>query len=235
MAAVQFYGKENVIEAFQNRSVEAWAIYQHKELLTKGIGQSDFEAFIEILCKGSTNAIYTVRVYEDIEDPKLIKSNTPNDGGFNFRLNSEEQMITGSQYSRMGSMNQLLSEVSALRKEVQELKEEEEEDDDDNEKPHNLGMMGDILAHPAIKPIVPVLVQQILANFLPGYAQPQPQAPSALGDITADEESKLMQGIQRLRLHDSKLGTHILKLADIAEKDKPSFNTLVQMLDAINL
>lgn len=231
MAAVQFYGKETVIEAFQNRKVEAWAIFQHKELLIKGIGEEDFTEFIEMLAKGSTNAIYTVRVYEDMQDTKQIKSNTPNDGGFNFRLNADEQIITGSQYSRMGSMNQLISEVSALRKEVKEMQEGEDEDED--EKPNKLGMMGDILAHPAIAPVVPAIVQQLLSAFLPGATFQQPV--TTLGEITADEETKLAQGLQRLRKHDSKLGTHILKLADIGDKDKVSFTTLLTMLDNIHV
>lgn len=232
--SVQFYGKENTIEAFESRNVDAWSVFQHKQLLHKGIGATDFAEFVTMLSRGSSNAIYTVCVYEDITDVKKIKNTTPNDGGFNFRLNDESQMITNSQYSRMGSMQQLVDEVKALRLEVQEL----QEDDEEEEKPHNLGMMGDILAHPAIAPIVPNLVQSLVSNLMGVPIQPMPQhnydRVSSLGAITPDEENKIQQALKKLKAADPKIGTHLLQLADIAEKDRNSFNVLLTTLESLN-
>jgi hypothetical protein len=232
--SIQFFGKDQVIQAFQNRNVDVFSIFQHKQMLTKGKGDAEFSAFIELLCSGTSNAIYTVYVYEDLEDHKAVKSNTPNDGGFNFRLNDESQLITGQQYNRMGVQNQLLQEIQLLRKEVKDLQEEEEAEE--AEKPHNLGMIGDIMSHPAVSPIVPFIVQHIVSQIMgvPINLQTMQNAQS-LGNIPAEEETKLQQGIAILKKHDPNLGTHILKLATIAEKDKPGFNYLIGVLNGIQV
>ncbi len=234
--SIQFYGREQVIEAFDSRGVEAWSIFQGKELLTKGIGSTDFCEFIDMLSKGSTNAIYTVRVYEDIGDAKQIKSNTPNDGGFNFRLNDDNQLITSSQYGRMGSLGTLLSEVQALRKEVKDLREEEEEEE--SEKPHNMGMMGDILAHPAISPVVPLLVNTIVSNILKIPVQSIPQQPgtaTSLAGVGTDEKSLAIAAIDKLIVHNPKIGTHLQKLARLAEADKNTFLILMSSFEGMQI
>jgi len=235
--SIQFYGSAQVIEAFENRDIEAWAIFQGKELLIKGIGSAAFTEFIEMLSRGSTNAIYTVRVYEDITDAKQIKSNTPNDGGFNFRLNEDNQLITAAQYGRMGSMGNLLSEVQALKKEIQEMREEEEEEPE--EKPHNLGMMGDILAHPAIAPVVPLLVNSIVSNILkvPVQAIPAQQSTTAtnLAGVTTDERALGHTAVDNLLKHHPKIGTLLTKFVRLAEADKNTFNTLMSTFEAMQI
>jgi hypothetical protein len=235
--SIQFYGRDQVIEAFESRGVQAWSIFQGKELLTKGIGDVAFTEFIEMLSKGSTNAIYTVRVYEDIDDAKQIKSNTPNDGGFNFRLNDENQLITASQYGRMGSMGTLLSEVQALRKEVKDLREEEDEEPE--EKPHNLGMMGDILAHPAISPVVPLLVNTLVSSILKVPIQSIPAQQSAtatnLAGVTTDERALGHTAVDNLLKHHPKIGTLLTKFVRLAEADKNTFNVLMSSFEGMQI
>src|SRR5574343_316699 len=98
MASIQFNNLESVLNAYTNRGVDAWAIFQGSQFMFKGIGLSDLEQILNSLSNGGTNAVYKLKVFEEITDEKNIKNNTPDDGSFNFRLNSDQMAITQSAY-----------------------------------------------------------------------------------------------------------------------------------------
>lgn len=227
--SVQFRDKESALAAFNNVECEAWSVWQNKQLLFKGIGSGDLSAFLDMLSESSTNAVYTIRYYEEITEKKHIKNDTAFDGSFNFKLNSDGQEINGAQYSGIRNNNELLSRVNGLDTKfdmiMSKLEEEEEE-----EEPNRLGIIGDIIGHPAIAPLIPQFIS-LLMGVKPGDNAPQ-YIPATVGNIP---DTKLNEAIERLKLFDDKLSDHLTKLANLAEKDPATFEMIMKSLEAYKM
>lgn len=238
-SSIQFRGKAAVIEAFENVDAKAFTIWQGKQYLFKGMGEEELEAFLNMLEQNSMNCIYTVKVYEDIADKKAIKSNTPDDGSFNFRLNADEQLITNNQYAASYNRNELISKIGALENKFDTVMAKLEEEPEEDEQPNRLGIIGDIIAHPAIAPIIPQLAAMLMGMAQrqgQNFQQPRVMQPGTVGNIPSTNNSPMLNdAIERLKLADSKLAEHLLKLANLAEKDPGTFAMFLQTLEAYQL
>jgi len=224
-ASVQFKSKEGIMQAFQGVEVDAWSVWQHKQLLFKGIGDQDLSAFLDMLAENSTNAVYTVKWYEDITDKKQIKDNTPCDGSLNFKLNADGQEINQSQYGVVKYNNELVSRINGMEEKFNLLLDKFE---GESEEPENkLGIIGDIIGHPSIAPLLPQLLSVVLG--INNQPQPQQYTPAIVGNVP--EDKRLTEAIQRLKIYDSKLADHLMKLATIAETDPNTFAMVMQTLD----
>lgn len=224
-SSVQFIGSDAVLKACENRNCPAWSLWQGRQFMFKHDASTVDDAInalqevLEMIGE-STNAIYTLKVYEDLKPGTKIKENTPADGSFNFRLNNPEQMITNSQYSRQVGMNQVLSELNAIKLQLAEKEEEEEEEETDTEK--TLGKIGDLMNNP--------VVMQLASMFLGKTIQLPAPAPGSLGNV-GDQETKIKNALVVLKEHDARLGDHLEKLAAIAVSKKESFLFLINTLD----
>jgi hypothetical protein len=228
-SSVQFKNKNAVLEAFANRDIKAWSVWQGKQFMFKGVGLDELEPVIEALASGGTNAIYTLKVYEDLTDKKFIKNNTVDDGSFNFRLNDERQEITNAQYWNNNNRENILEKLNRIEERL------DAEEKDTYEKPNtSLGRIGDILQHPAILPIVPVLVEKVLSVILGpnnNNMQPQLNYKPAVSLAGVNENDNLIQiNIEKLKNHDPNLGVHLSKLVEIAETNPGLFQTIVNSL-----
>lgn len=230
MQSVQFRGVDTVLEAYQRREVAAWSIWQGKQYMFKYEGSDISEGANQLhevlkMLSNATNAIYTLKVYEDLKKGAKIKSNTPDDGSFNFRLNMDTQEITMAQYTRTNNSNELLSRLTAIEAKLQADDEEEEEE------PNRLGMIGHILEHPVLG--------QLAAGFLGKILAPAQQVPAlAAGRIAGLPEATaqptapdLSNAVAVLLQHDPKLAEHLGKLAALATNNPQSFQFLLQTLD----
>lgn len=246
-SSIQFRDGEAVLSAFENRKVEAWSISQGKQFMFKGIGSEDLRAVIETLSDSFSSATYTLRVYEDLKYIKEIKSNTPDDGSFNFKFNEdlkENYRVMGggpTSYSQKEN-NLILSKLAGIE---ERLNREEMEEPEENKTP-SLGIIGDILAHPAIAPIAPTLIQTFL-EFITGKAVPGNlnnnqnlrMAPEMINSNSyqsnsisgINEDQQLNEAIIKLKSYDSNLLQHLQKLIVIAENDNTTFNLIIKSLD----
>lgn len=242
-SSIQFKDVENVLSAFENRKVEAWSISQGKQFMFKGMGYEDFKMIVETLDNSDSTATYTVRVYEDLKTVKEIKSNTPDDGSFNFKFNfepREESRGGNSGYSR-GNENMILSKLAG----IEERLNKEQEDNEEPKKTNSLGIIGEILTHPAIAPIAPRIIETFI-DLITGRAavaepikqlqQSQP-APIYQQNLSAnvlngmDENIIIHEAIEKLKLYDKNLASHLQKLVLIAENDNATFNIIVNSLN----
>lgn len=225
---IQFKGKDQVLKAYQNRSADGWAIFQARQFMFKGVGSEELESILDMLCNGSTNAIYTLKVFDEIENCKEIKGNTPDDGSFNFKLNSDGQEINNLQYRAVSFKDELQSKILELEKEIELLKEEREED----EKPA-LGGIGQILEHPSVAPLLPVIIEKILSFLSPKkdegklIAMPE-NKPAAIGSVSNLELSDV---VNELKKYDPNLLQHLRKLLELAKNDNATFNVIVKSFD----
>lgn len=254
-SSIQFRGKDAAIQAFQNRKVDLWSLWQGKQFLTKGAGDEELEAYLDMLLNAATNAIYTVRVYEDITDLSKIKSNTPDDGSFNFRLS--EDPAAPIQYSVGAYRNNTEQMMQLLQRMDQRLAKLEEEDEEEETSEEEVLSIAGFLKEPEKLGRVISVAKQILGINQPaqnfnhsigtvsrvGQTETGGQAPAAdSGEKMAQtiEEEKLQKlqrlgaAIDTLERNDPKLIDHLEKLASIAAKDKAKFQSLVSMLDIWN-
>lgn len=170
--SVQFRSPEKVLGAYKNNQVPMWSIFQGKQGPMFKYQGDDLEAGYDLLEQVLTAiyqersaAIYTFNVYEDLPKGK-IKSDTPVDGSFNFRFfATTENSVLPNQYSHIyeGGAAAMVQDMQAMKVQMNlianKLNEEEEES--------AMGIVGEILEHPAIEPIVPTVVNRLLDLFLP--------------------------------------------------------------------
>lgn len=240
-SSIQFKGIEGVVTAYENRNVPAWSLWQGKQFMFKyegpdlEQGAEQLEKTLEMLSE-SSNAIYTLKVYEDVPGGK-IKSNTPDDGSFNFKINADTQLVTQNQYASLKHNNAIAERLAAIE---ERLNEREEENDEPEE--NRLGMIGTILEHPALQPII----TQVLANIFttkksdaaapPQTASVVPMQPVQRAAINGvHDDAKILQAINDLKAHDERLADHLAKLASIAKNDPGSFNFLIATLDNLKV
>jgi len=244
MAGIQFRGVEQVMQAFENRDVDAWSMWQGKQFLFKGYGEADLRAILESIAVNSTNAIYTIRVYETINDVKNIKEKSECDGSFNFRLDDERQEITGAQYSRFTQNNSVFNRLAAIE---EKLNNPPPADDDEEEE--TIGSVAiDIMKNPdkALK------WAEVIRNIF-SFNQPQQppgsvrhlpisttiqQQPASMGNVTQPAKELTEQELERLDkvtdllfLKDPDFLVHLEKLAQIAENNPKKFKSLLTMLE----
>lgn len=173
--AVHFRSKDSIIEGYLNRKVPAFAVFQQGQFIFKYEGQSLEEgeqlldSWIDMLDNDRSAAIYTVCVYEDLKEGTKIKSNTPYDGSFNFRLYDQAAgYLPPDRYnvyqSQGGNVKALLDKFEAQQQEIERLREELEERDKEPE--NKLGMIGEILKHEQFGPIAVGLIERLTNTVL---------------------------------------------------------------------
>lgn len=243
MSSIQFKGIDVVLEAYESRNVAAWSLWQGRQFLFKYEGDNVTEGANELhsildKLKHSTNAIYTLKVYEDLGKGGKIKNNTPDDGSFNFKLNFDEQEISSQQYGSLRRQDKLEQDIAELKQMILERDNEEEEDE-----PHRLGVIGEILNDPGISQILQPLIQPFLSKIL-GLGSTPAQTPmrsiSGINDDTRstntandDAAATLNEAIKILKEADPKLPEHLMKLATLSKESPDSFNFLLQTLDGM--
>jgi hypothetical protein len=236
--SVQFRSSEAVLTAYENSSCPAWSLWQGGQLLFKFAGKTAEEAIsalsnvLEMLGE-SSNAIYTLKVYEDIGGKEKIKNNTPYDGSFNFRLNADSQELNQSQYRNYSGMKELQTQIAALSARI-EAREAESDDDDEeeDETERQLGKIGALLNNPVVQQLAGLLFRG--TNLAPA---PGPRAVGALGNVppAPDQEQQISQALAILKDKDPKLGEHLTKLAQIAQSSPANFDYMLTLVEQITI
>jgi len=221
--SVQFREAEDILQAYQENNVPAFAIFHNDSLIHKFLGDGLDEG-CELLAKWlakleNSAAIYTLKIYEQLPDKGSIRSNTPYDGSFNFRF--REYDATGSSSKADPKILELLTRMDAR---LTELEEDEEEEDN---KPGALGFVTQLLEVPEIKNIALGVISGILQNVVGSLKLPQP---AAVGNVTTDP---LQEALSILAKNDPKIIEHLQKLAALSEQNKPMFKMLLTTLDGM--
>lgn len=226
-SAVQFRGAANVLQAYQDRDVPSWALFQGKQFLVPCVcdevseGHSQLSSLLEKLEQGGTNAIYTLKVYEEIPGGK-IKENTPSDGSFNFQLNADTMTMYQGKQQYVGSIAAIESKLAAIERKLGE-KDSEPEELSTYDK-----VMG-FVETPAGSMVLQTVLGAILNKQIPAQPIYRPSAINGIGD----SEEKIKQAIEVLQQHDTMLGDHLMKLAKIAIDNPQSFKFLLTTLDSM--
>lgn len=238
--SVQFRGIDQAVEAYQNQEIPRWGLFQGSQFLCKYEGTSmadgadKLETFLKALDLRSADAnTYTLCVYDDLGVNEKIKSNTKYDGSFNFRLVDN---IEGYNDQR----NKYEQRIAGLENTIREMNEPEDEEPA-TVKDQLYAGLGKILEHPQVQQLLATKFIQILDGLSTGISgifnnktQPMQEAfprAAAIGATKDDENLKLEQAVNYLVTIDPLLGTHLLKLAQIAQGDPAKYQNLIGMLN----
>jgi hypothetical protein len=154
MAAVQFYGKDQVLTAAQNMKGSAWAIFSGTSLLTKWETKdthesaSALEQWLDMLAESNTAAVYKIKFFEVPEGKEQIKINEKtlcDAGGFSFKIQEANESIV--QYSQRGVVmhetNNKLDKIADLllqqQERITELEEKINGTEEVEDEPETLG------------------------------------------------------------------------------------------------
>ena len=220
-ATLQFIGKEQVEKAFENMEVDFWAIFQNKQFMFKGQGMDELSNVLQMLEGVGAASVYTLKIYEDVKTKSGIKSNTPDDGSFNFRL--AEPLEANMSGLGMSMNSKLLQTLSGIDERLKLLEDTEPEP----EPGGGLGRIGVILENPALQPIISQVLERVMGALLPpAVSQNKPMA--ALSGI--NDDIVIMEIINKLKVHDPQILAHLQKLLSIAETNPELFKALITNL-----
>jgi hypothetical protein len=254
MASVQFRGISNVLKAYNYKEVEVWAIFEGKRLQHKGTGETELTEYLNLLALGGSNATLILKIYEDITEPREVKSNTADDGSFSFKiLDIDEDPDYQFRSTRSQSMGRLGDVLLKMDERLQLLESGPDEPEGIGkaletavigaiEDPQKLGAMIDIikgLFSNSPKPIAalgnihriatnePLTMENNQAQNTNGNEREQRETEKTL----EDQIKRLGAAIDILSEADPRLVVHLEKLAEVATRDNKKFQGLISMID----
>jgi hypothetical protein len=243
--AVQFRGISDAVNAFENYGAPAWALFVGTQFLQKYNG-GDMEEGKELLKKflesfdqrSANTTTYTLMVYDDLPKNAAIKSNTPYSGSFNFRLQDDLE-----EYRQGRTANGLDARIAGIENKLDAVlnpPEEQEEPEELTGKDKFFDVLGKIIEHPQIQTMLAGKLAGIIegaSDKIAGMFKTSPAnfRPAGIGSTGTGqdqgENEKLNEALQILAGVDPDLGTHLLKLARVAQSDPAKYKNLVGMLN----
>lgn len=244
--AVQFKGIDQVIEAYEMNDMPSWSVWNGQNLMFAyeeediNKGAAMLKQAVEMLQKGQSEGVYTLKVYKD--PPGEIRSNTAYSRAFNFHL-FEEGGSKSPQAVRsnniLGVINDRFQEMQAtiLDRVLDKIDREDEEEDKPAKAPGLMGVINGMLENPQIQIAVANKLGALITGLL-GI----PQGPQAIAGInqqansqpptplSEEQENKINQAIDILAAVDPLIGDNLLKIAAIARDTPGKYQMYVSML-----
>jgi hypothetical protein len=240
--SVQFRGIKNVVRAYENKKVPAWGLFQGSQFLEKYEGDDTDEGaqllqdYLQALDMRSNDMnTYTLCIYELPKGTK-ITSATKYDASFNFRL---ADTIEDHMQTKMSGVYE--ERIAGLEKRLADLAADPDEEPTAKEK--MWAALGQIFEHPQVQQVIAQRVVGIIegvSSSIGNIFSPGKTFPAAIGNTMAkketnvqEENAKLQEAVNILVEVDPKLGTNLLKLAQIAKADPSKYNFMITMLNGM--
>lgn len=233
----QFVGIDETLEAYESRGVDAWALFAGKRMIVRGTGIDALKKFLTMISNSGTVAVYTLKVYETVSDDSEIKSNTPDDGSFNFKIHSLDRGgmsgIVGRHYgdpdiadrldaieeklsgtTDEGVMSQITTALIGMLQEPRKLNE----------------FIGALSGKPQPPPVHSYPVPSTVTG-VSRIGQVQPTTAPATNLTSENNLQRIGDAIEVIGKHDERIVEHLEKLAKIARDNPQQFKTLLILLD----
>lgn len=249
---VQFIGKADLLEAYQNRDIDVWSICSGKEIISCGCGVDELTQFVDLLCRQPNSAIYTLRVYSAVSNPETITNKTEYNGSFKFTLDNVPAQVGGiSRAGSMGTADIITQKINArigavVEKELDKLFSGGEKNDEAEESEGGLwGVLKPFVDTPdklistigAIKQMfggaagVPISVPAMAAIGSPvKRAGAEPEPGTLIDSLPEPALIRLGAALDRLGKCDADIVAHLEQLADIAEKKPDTYKMALNFL-----
>jgi len=147
-----------------------------------------------------------------------------------FQLNKTQSIMP---YQQMGGYNpNLMTEINALRSEIAALKMQQElEEDEEDDEPEEENFLAGFMKSPQIQTMI---LSQLSSIFAPSqkvtHVAGIEQTETMTKETEIDNEERIYDAVERLKLVDEHLASDLELLCEMAETDKMQFNFLLKML-----
>lgn len=248
--SIQFFGRDKVIEAYDYAGIETWSIFQEKQFITAGAGAEQLSEFLQMLEPSGSAAAYTLKVYRGLDDPEKVTDKTECHGSFNFRLTEKPVQMQGGTMSgpvrSMGVADAVSAKIAAIvTAEVNEAIDKKFNGGADEDKEETISdiVIGYLKEPERLLPVLGALrglFAPVAGAGLPAaIAGVQPAEIKRAGSVGAmpavsqdEQQTRLINVLNRLEEKDTKILQHLEALADLAEKKPALFNMLLMQLDS---
>lgn len=260
MATVQFYGREQVMQAASNLKCPAWALFAGTALFNKYEENDEIESmqileqYLEMLENSGSAAVYKLKFFEIPEGSKKVKiteKTVCDRGSFTFKLQTQEQTLIPYQ-SRAIAFNETNTKIDKLaeiileqQKQINLLSEKFTEDleEEEEEEPETIGsVLMDAIKNPnKLMELVNTfkMITGIGMNQQPMQAigNINPQQTNTMENETTQQTGNIEERLQRLsnaidilEKADPQLVEHLEKLAAMSQNDPGMFKFLLSRL-----
>ena len=244
-----FRGSGQVLGAYVANDMPAWAICNGKDIMFAAeetdmtAGEASLREALEMIKRGGSKAIFTLRVYE-LEGKAKILSNTPFPRAIPFTVFDDEEELAPYDQRRRGYMREVEERLQAQDKIIMELRAELAEAEEQEEKPKGVGgFLAGVMESQQGQQMFWNVVGAIISKIVPMQNSNGPAAVAGIGNQQADLEGeemqsvlevgqpeKVQQAVNVLCTKDPKLGDHLLAVASIAVYDPNKYKFLIGML-----
>jgi hypothetical protein len=242
-----FRGCGQVLGAYTANDMPSWAICNGKDIMfaseesDMAQGEGSLRECLDLIKKGGSKAIFTLRVYE-FEGKVKILSNTPFSRAIPFTVFDDEEDLAPYDQRRRGYMREVEDRLQSQDKQILELKEQLAEAEEQEEKPKGInGFLAGVMESPQGQAMFWNVIGAIVSKIVPMGGQMQPAAVAGIGQAQEEPETlvsvlepgqpdKVQQAINVLCTKDPRLGDHLLAVANIAREDQARYNFLISML-----
>lgn len=241
--SVQFETVEDAVWGYRAAKIPKFAIWHKKELQIGWCpGDADIDdgaefltQWLNVLSKGGTIAIYSIRLYKNLEDGDDIDSNTPYNSSFNFRLNKyAKSYLPPEVYQQYGGGNAhtMFEELQKVRTELKMLQEKvsEEGESEEEEKTAGERIQGVLLEglEGTIQGIMPMIATS-LGNRIGDWLSPPAARTATISGITLDDTdseawTKTHEPLNLLMKADPEFPMVLQQLARLQEKRALQYN-----------
>jgi hypothetical protein len=223
---VQFKGKKQVLQAFEETEVTNWSLWQGKQMITcyegndESEGRNKLETWLDLFQNG-TDASYTLKFYRDFKEE--ILPSTKESSSWNFKLSSPDQLAPGG----LGTIGEvygaggILGLVRELKTELEDIKKKVSAPVAPQED--KLETWEKILDHPVTMGLLGKVFNIDISQI------------EQVGKVSGVPGHTIDDSLDLLEKEDPKWEEHAYKLSMIAKNNKGLFATMVGALDKMNL
>lgn len=248
--AVQFQGINQVMKAYDLREDEKfWAVFQSKSFLHRGEGRDNLVDFLNLLAQSESTAIYTLKVYDDVNSVSDIRERTEASGSFNFQL-----------HEAGASRSDYYLKYEARLKALEEGDDEEEDigimgkignaavsilSDPDkltsvlNSLPNIIGAVKDLIRAPNGMQAIGVIAREYATGATAaamGSENNILEKSKQKNTIEMSQDQKLQKlsaALDKLEKNDKNIVEHLEKLAELSESNPQLFKMLIKNLEEL--
>lgn len=243
---IQFFGKSKVLEAYRARGINAWSIWQGKDLNFAGCTETELATYLDML--NGSQGRYQLRVHSAVEETDDIDNTTPFQGSFRFKLDgSPGAQVSGVAVQSPGGIGGVLgainsrieSKIAAKFEKILDRLDEDEEDEKFTVGGFLNSMAAGVMKDPAQLPGLINAIRGIFSGVSPMMAAAPVMgtvsrvgAPAPSAVMTEDEEmERLAAAYNTLKRADPVILNHLEKLAAVSISNPQMFALMITSLN----
>lgn len=125
MASIDFRGREGALGAYENASIETWAVFNKKNIMQSGEGLEALTGYLDLMEQHGGNTVYTMKLYKNCDSNDVVE-NTPCNSSFNFNLMGSGMGAVGYGGGGGGNSFAMMQKIATLEAKLKDAEKEPE-------------------------------------------------------------------------------------------------------------